>query len=575
MASLVGGGAHKRHTKTPLPTTSGSAQSSKPTSQSAYNALHKPVPVANAYPSTSVTNLSSYLAHRFSYQGALKGSAFYTTLGLLFVVSWLIIFGPALLQSNDARLDTALITVGKTQLRLRCGDPDVDTSRTQYEHKQDPNAEIKTIIVSRRWSQEAIERVIAEECHMSPPLVLKTDEGAIVPMSGSLGTAPLWVHPTHVSNYGLQISDKTRSTVDYAMDKEALIASLKGKRRSLKPKIGLDGKPEVQRVEVQFKIPPGVPGPRQMNPPPDTDDIIYPKPMRKPEFADGNITYLAGAINIGRRMHAGKRPEDYKFEDDYLQVMRLILSWKKPTMLIIQRKYYQFVEDVIHDQAIIHFVEIEDLRNWKYYEGIERIRRTKDWQQISSWIPDSPQAYSDLYNPVIMRKIYWLQELCEMNPFGSKFFMWVDSGICSVGLTANKMDYLGRRYAQMMEPGFLATNSPRDGGDEIQGFWRWKLEEMVGGHVSYLTKGGTFGGTCPRIKDVVELYDNALDTSLKEGFLGTEESIFTIAYYKRPEIFHEFKQERVRGQEHLCLMNDMSYHHPAFKDPDDPALLRP
>jgi len=48
----------------------------------------------------------------------------------------------------------------------------------------------------------------------------------------------------------------------------------------------------------------------------------------------GNITYLSGAINIGRKQHAGKRPEDYRFEDDYLQIMRLVLSWRKPVQVM-------------------------------------------------------------------------------------------------------------------------------------------------------------------------------------------------------------------------------------------------
>lgn len=105
-------------------------------------------------------------------------------------------------------------------------------------------------------------------------------------------------------------------------------------------------------------------------------------------------------------------------------------------------------------------------------------------------------------NDRIMSKVYWLQDLCRLNPFNTKYFMWVDCGVCTTYLAADMMDFLGRRYEAMMEPGyekhilnktkvghrFLATNSPRDGGDEIQGFMRWKLEEYAGKHTTHIMK---------------------------------------------------------------------------------------
>ena len=81
-------------------------------------------------------------------------------------------------------------------------------------------------------------------------------------------------------------------------------------------------------------------------------------------------------------------------------------------------------------------------------------------------------------------------------------------------------------------------------------------------------QGGTFGGDCQKVDQFVKYYDEILDQSLREGYLGTEESIYTIVYYKYPELFHEFKQERPEhpGQEALCLMNDRHYWIPAFKE---------
>ena len=55
-----------------------------------------------------------------------------------------------------------------------------------------------------------------------------------------------------------------------------------------------------------------------------------------------------------------------------------------------------------------------------------------------------------------MNKVYWMRDLCELNPFKTKYVMWVDCGVCTTYLTPDMMDFLSRRYEAMMEPGYLA-----------------------------------------------------------------------------------------------------------------------
>ena len=52
-----------------------------------------------------------------------------------------------------------------------------------------------------------------------------------------------------------------------------------------------------------------------------------------------------------------------------------------------------------------------------------------------------------------MNKVYWMQDLCNLNPFNTKYVMWVDCGVCTTYLSPDMMDFLGRRYEAMMEPG--------------------------------------------------------------------------------------------------------------------------
>ena len=43
-----------------------------------------------------------------------------------------------------------------------------------------------------------------------------------------------------------------------------------------------------------------------------------------------------------------------------------------------------------------------------------------------------PQGYSDLYNPIVSHKLLWLRDLSVLNPFKTRYFVWLDSGgICT------------------------------------------------------------------------------------------------------------------------------------------------
>ena len=70
------------------------------------------------------------------------------------------------------------------------------------------------------------------------------------------------------------------------------------------------------------------------------------------------------------------------------------------------------------------------------------------WQRQASWLPSSPQAYSKWYNAIVMSKLYWLADLCVRNPFHTRYFVWVDAGICTrTMLGPRNLDRLKQRCA--------------------------------------------------------------------------------------------------------------------------------
>jgi len=74
-------------------------------------------------------------------------------------------------------------------------------------------------------------------------------------------------------------------------------------------------------------------------------------------------------------------------------------------------------------------IKVEDLRNFKHYQEIEAIRTSSWWIPATPWLISVPQGYSDLYNPLVMQKVLWLRDLAASNPFKTKHFLWLDSGM--------------------------------------------------------------------------------------------------------------------------------------------------
>ncbi len=77
--------------------------------------------------------------------------------------------------------------------------------------------------------------------------------------------------------------------------------------------------------------------------------------------------------------------------------------------------------------------------------------------------------------------------------------------------------------------GYIVDNA---GEREIHGFEYNKLNGIAGSKVNKVARGGFFGGPKNTIGDVNGIYYGLLKNTLEEGYMGTEESIFSIMCYK-------------------------------------------
>jgi hypothetical protein len=178
-----------------------------------------------------------------------------------------------------------------------------------------------------------------------------------------------------------------------------------------------------------------------------------------------------------------------------------------------------------------------------FYTKIQKIRNNPDWYNQSGWLPESTQAKLDMYNPLVMSKMFLLNDARIFDSFDSSHMFWIDAGITNTihpGYFTHdkihlKFDKLFNKF------GFIAF--PYAAEREIHGFSYPKINNYASNNVKLVCRGGIFGGSKDIINDVNGLYYNVMNQTLSDGYMGTEESLFSILLYRHPDLFDYYEIE--------------------------------
>jgi len=174
---------------------------------------------------------------------------------------------------------------------------------------------------------------------------------------------------------------------------------------------------------------------------------------------------------------------------------------------------------------------------------IQKIRANESWSNLSGWLKDSTQARLENYNPLVMSKVFLLNDAKIMDQFNSEYLFWIDGGLTNTVhpgyFTHDKvLDKLPKYISK-----FSFICFPYDAETEIHGFEYNKLNSIAGDKVNKVARGGFFGGPKDSIGDINGIYYSLLKTTLEEGYMGTEESIFSIMCYKHSDLINYFEIE--------------------------------
>ncbi|MCB1711496.1 MAG: hypothetical protein KDH96_03165 [Candidatus Riesia sp.] len=249
-----------------------------------------------------------------------------------------------------------------------------------------------------------------------------------------------------------------------------------------------------------------------------------------------SFTIVSGLWDLGRKDLSNGFERNF---DHYLNNFSKLLSLDVNLYLFIPKELEDFVWSKRKtNNTVVKILEIEDILNnyfKEHYDKVNKIRTTPEWflqTGEEGWLKYSPQAALPNYNPVVMSKMFMLNDVSIYNPFDSDYFYWIDGGITNtVGL-----DLLENMYA-LDNLDSIWLSYPYESNDEIHGFTRKGMNEYCNVEfVNYVVRGGFFGGDRNTINQINGIYYSYLVRTLDSGYLGTEESIFTIIAHNYPDL---------------------------------------
>jgi hypothetical protein len=259
-----------------------------------------------------------------------------------------------------------------------------------------------------------------------------------------------------------------------------------------------------------------------------------------------NVTLVTGLWDLGRGKIEGWGKRDFQqYKDRFFDLL------KSDTQMCIwiPKELEQEVLEVRQGKPTkIYFKELEDFKTWfPFFDKLQEIRTNPQWYNSAGWLPESPQAALEFYNPMMMCKMFMVNDSAIMNPFGSKYFYWIDGGLTSTVNTGyfthdNVLDRL-KNYTDSIDKLTFITY-PYEANNEIHGFERTKMAEYCGiDFVGKIARGGFWGGKKDHIHTINDRYYSILQDTINSGYMGADECLFTILTYKYPELIQPFDIE--------------------------------
>jgi len=250
-----------------------------------------------------------------------------------------------------------------------------------------------------------------------------------------------------------------------------------------------------------------------------------------------NTTIVTGLWNINR--HKLSEGWSRNFEH-YLSKLEQLLKIEENLIIFGEKELEDWVLTKRDRSKTQFIVRSQDWFKNEFFDKIQTIRKNPNWYNQSSWLPESTQARLEMYNPLVMSKVFLLNDARIMDRFNSTNLFWIDAGITNTvhpGYFTH--DKVLTKLEKLKNITFVAF--PYEANNEIHGFDYSEMCRMTNKKIDKVCRGGFFGGPKEKIESFNSLYYHLMSDTLSKGYMGTEESLFTLLTYMHPESFHYFE----------------------------------
>jgi FkbM family methyltransferase len=251
------------------------------------------------------------------------------------------------------------------------------------------------------------------------------------------------------------------------------------------------------------------------------------------------VTLVTGLWEIGRQNLQEGWSRTF---EHYLNKFSELLKINENIIIFGDEELQNFVfknRDSKNTQFVLK--PLEWFKNNEYFSLIQKIRTNPDWYNQAGWLKDSTQSSLEMYNPLVMSKMFLLHDAKILDKFDSDYLFWIDAGITNTVHSGyfthdNVLEKLINKINKFM---FICF--PYKTTTEIHGFKYPNINSYANAEIEKVARGGFFGGHKNFITEINSLYYSLLIETLNDGYMGTEESIFSIMVYKRPDLIQYFE----------------------------------
>ena len=152
--------------------------------------------------------------------------------------------------------------------------------------------------------------------------------------------------------------------------------------------------------------------------------------MNTNQIKKNKVTIVTGLWDLGRENLDGWAKRIFQhYKDKFTE----LLACDANLAIWIPRELEEHVwkiRDKSKNNTRIYYKELKDFETWfPFWKELQKLRTDTNWKNFAGWLSESPQASLEYYNPMMMCKMFMVNDTALSNPFDSNYFYWVDGGL--------------------------------------------------------------------------------------------------------------------------------------------------